>query len=124
MHRRPNLSIEHEVMVSKIAERLNLTGIKCYIFDRPNGPDIVAYHGLARIAIEYETGRKAIEESKAMIESRADKFDRVIVIVNETHLPYYQKTMEGCEFIGSSAIPDIAKAIGIDTQKINPKIVP
>ncbi len=89
MEKRPNISAEHEVMVAKIYGALREQGVGCYIFDRAGGPDIVAYGGGRRIAIEYETGRKSVEESMGMFGSRAG-YSGIIVIVNDLARAAYE----------------------------------
>ncbi|MCL4373718.1 MAG: DUF87 domain-containing protein [Candidatus Marsarchaeota archaeon] len=79
------LSIEHEVRIRKIAEKLQRCGIECRINTSYKGPDIVA----RAVAIEYETGLKSIDSTKRMVASRSG-FRKTIVIVNDTRAEAYK----------------------------------
>ena len=91
--RKSNQSAEHAVMVKKIAENAASSGIWCRIYNNSNGPDLVAYYGGKRIAIEYETGRKSIMDSTRMITSRKNAFAKTVVIVNDSHIDEYRKAV-------------------------------
>ena len=95
MKPRPNLSVEHEVMVTKIQEILRASGISSFVFDRSGGPDIVAFGRAGRTAVEYETGRKEISESLAMVRSRKPEFAKTVVAVNDKKLAEYRRALEG-----------------------------
>lgn len=83
--RRSVPGLEHEVMVMKMHGLLSDSGIKNYVHDRANGPDLVAFDNRGRkVAIEYETGLKNIEESANMISGRLGEYARVIVVTRDT----------------------------------------
>ena len=94
MQRNPSLSIEHEVRVMQISESLRKHGIRHYVIDNSNGPDMLAYVNDKRIAIEYETGRKNVKETAAMLKSRESKYDSVVVFVNDGAYPFYRNNFE------------------------------
>ncbi len=98
--RKSNQSAEHAVMVKKIAESAALSGLWCRIYNNSNGPDLIAYSRGRRVAIEYETGRKAIGDSIRMIASRNRSFARTIVVVNDSHVEEYR-----------SALPNVARVV-------------
>lgn len=104
MHEKQNISIEHEVLVSKLSQMLKIAGITHHIHDKMYGPDIVAYYSGKKIAIEYETGRKNMEESRKMIESRAKNFSKVIIVVNENFRDRYEHAFPECDVIGAKNI--------------------
>jgi hypothetical protein len=93
MARNRSLSIEHEVYVTKISESLSEHGISNQIIDNSHGPDLIAYSNGGRIAIEYETGRKNIEETVPMLNSRLADFGKVIVFVNDAYADFYAKNI-------------------------------
>jgi hypothetical protein len=93
MKRRSNPGVEHEVMVGKIQSVLQAGGVKSYIYDRACGPDLVAYSGADKVAIEYETGSKVIHDSIRMVKKRLEKYERVIVVVNDRVLDRYRKLL-------------------------------
>ncbi len=103
-----NPGIEHEVMVNKIFEELKRCKIRSYIYDKANGPDIVAYCAKGKIAIEYESGKKNMNSTQEMVQSRSE-FYKVVVVVNDI---YYEKaklalSQTGCIMVKSSNIPKI-----------------
>jgi energy-coupling factor transporter ATP-binding protein EcfA2 len=87
-------SIEHEVWVRKIRDYVSSLGHKVFIFNAPNGPDVITYVEGSKFAIEYETGKKDMYSTKLMIRSRKAKFIRTIVIVNDDFYEYYRKNLE------------------------------
>jgi hypothetical protein len=93
MARNGPASAEHEVCVIKIKEELDRSGINNAIIDNSNGPDIVAYANGKKIAIEYETGRKSINETIAMLEARLKDYDEIIVLVNDAHYEFYKASV-------------------------------
>jgi hypothetical protein len=95
MARNGSASIEHEVYVTKISEYLTKRGIKNAIIDNSRGPDLVAYLNGDRVAIEYETGRKLIEETVSMLNSRLRDYGKVLVLVNDDHADAYLKSLSG-----------------------------
>ncbi len=98
----PLYSAEHEVYVWLLSRLLSDNKINNYIYDRANGPDIRAYANGARIAIEYETGKNAMDAAARMIEKRRTKFDRVIVVVNDAHFERYAKTLSVVQVLRAS----------------------
>ncbi|MDE1869326.1 MAG: ATP-binding protein [Candidatus Micrarchaeota archaeon] len=88
---RPNvsLSIEHEAYVTKISKLLTENHISNAIVDNRNGPDIVAYLAGKKIAIEYETGKKALPSTIKMLEVRRNEYSKIIVVVNDTAFKFY-----------------------------------
>jgi DNA helicase HerA-like ATPase len=84
-----SLSIEHEVWVTKISRLLILTGIKNNIIDNSNGPDISAIINDRKIAIEYETGSKSLNETAKMLISRVANYDDIIIVTKEPLLQHY-----------------------------------
>jgi hypothetical protein len=111
--RKANPGVEHEVMVSKINGILQTSGISSYIYDRANGPDIVAYGKEGKVAIEYETGSKNLEESLAMFRSRAKEYAKTIVVVREGETERYRKALEGgsASVLGASDISSLPALI-------------
>lgn len=94
MRRNPSLSIEHEVRVRLISESLQRQGIRNYVIDNSNGPDILALIDGRRVAIEYETGRKSARETASMLKSREARYDSVLVFVNEDAYQFYRNNFE------------------------------
>ena len=87
------VSIEHEVCVRKIHELLERSEIRNYVTGG-KGPDIVALCNDGKIAVEYETGRKKLKESAAMIESRRKEYDRVVIFANSKAYRFYKNYFE------------------------------
>ncbi len=104
MRKKGNLGIEHEVYVRKISDLLAQNQIKHRIIDNSKGPDISAYFKGRRIAIEYETGKKHILMTLAMVKNRREVFDDVVVIVNDSYLPKYKRILEGFTIISSNEL--------------------
>ena len=90
MAKRLGLSVEHETMVLKIHELLDENRIANRASSGP-GPDIEAYINGRAIPIEYETGRKGLGETKAMLESRINEYGHAMVVVNPCSNKLYQK---------------------------------
>lgn len=84
------LSVEHEVMVGKISAFLKSSGIRNWVNHTGRGPDIVAYYDGKRIAVEYETGRKNIEETSNMLKGRSRSYDFTLVVVNDGFYDNYK----------------------------------
>ncbi len=94
-------SAEHDISVNIISKHLTALGVKNRIYNSSYGPDIVAFYGGRRIAIEYETGSKSIESSARMIESRSRDYFKTIVVTNDAVLGRYAgigHPMSFCEF--------------------------
>ncbi len=95
-------SAEHDLMVSLISRKLAARGIRNEIRNTSYGPDIVAYTSQGSIAIEYETGRKSMPDTIAMLKSRKSRYSMVVVIVNDEHYPRYTG-IEGIELASASS---------------------
>jgi hypothetical protein len=89
MRRRPGLSIAHEVHVEKIAAELSAGGFDHAILGGASRPDLWARISGKRIAIEYETGRKSVEESAKMFISRFTRYDIVVAVVKDEAMAGY-----------------------------------
>jgi len=94
MYHNKALSIEHEVNVRIISELLETNKINHKIVDNSEGPDIIAYVHGKKFAIEYETGRKPLNQTVDMIKSRQNNFQLVIIIVNEQASSFYKNYFE------------------------------
>ncbi len=88
-------SIEHEVMIRKIFEELNASGIKTIIIDNAHGPDLVAYVEGRKIAIEYETGKKSVASTAKMISQRSKDYLCVLIVVDERIFHFYSSYFDG-----------------------------
>ena len=113
MRRNPSLSIEHEVMVMRISAELHISGVFNYIMDNSIGPDIVVRAAGGRIAVEYETGRKSIRSTAAMLKAREAKYDAIILIVNESAFGFYRSNFAGgkVSVLSSSDVKLVAGAV-------------
>jgi energy-coupling factor transporter ATP-binding protein EcfA2 len=89
-----SVSIEHEVLLIKILKSLRAGEISCHM-NLGGGPDIIAYLGKERIAIEYETGKKNIEKTSIMLKERQKLFRKTIVIVNNDAYKFYKEYFGG-----------------------------
>ncbi|MGA3020698.1 MAG: ATP-binding protein [Candidatus Micrarchaeales archaeon] len=76
----PRNSAEHDIMVNLISRHLANNGIRNRIYNNAYGPDIIAFKGRERYAVEYETGLKDDKETQRMLESRIPKYQGVIVV--------------------------------------------
>jgi energy-coupling factor transporter ATP-binding protein EcfA2 len=113
MKKNSSLSIEHEVMVKKIFEELDSNGIKAIIMDNSRGPDVIAYMKGKRVAIEYETGRKSISSTSAMIKKRLDEYALVVIVVNEVAADFYRNYFEGerVKVLSAFRLSDLGKVL-------------
>lgn len=82
-------SPEHDICVALISSVLKECGIRNYIYNKAYGPDIIAFYNGKRIAVEYETGKKDIEKSVAMLRSRMKEYDDVLLIANNKAVDEY-----------------------------------
>ncbi len=89
-----SLSVEHEVLVRKIALRLSDLGISNVIRDGPYSPDLVVHYNGWKIAVEYETGKKHMHASMQMFADRGRVYDSVLVVVNDKYFKRYKKFFE------------------------------
>ncbi|MDE1851752.1 MAG: ATP-binding protein [Candidatus Micrarchaeota archaeon] len=85
----PRNSPEHEIRVRVMARYLKEQGVQCAVYDSAYGPDIMVRTG-KRIAVEYETGMKRLEDTARMIEGRKAKYDSIVVVVNDLHADRYK----------------------------------
>ncbi|MGC9157314.1 MAG: ATP-binding protein [Candidatus Micrarchaeia archaeon] len=100
-------SAEHDIMLELIRRKLESQGIRAEIRNRAYEPDIVAWKEGEQIAIEYETGKKAVMETAKMLENRLGTFGKVIVIVSDNAQDFAKGL---AEIAGSKAIVMTAKA--------------
>ena len=95
---------EHEIMVNIISNHLSRNKVGNKIYNTSYAPDIIARIKGQRIAIEYETGKKTIQESKEMLEKRSARFNKVIVIVNDLASSRYENIgIENVKVVKASA---------------------
>ncbi len=78
----PRNSAEHDISVYLISRYLGEHGVANRVYNNSYGPDVIAYRGGKRIAIEYETGSKKSESTERMLAERRRKFDSVLVLGN------------------------------------------
>lgn len=107
MQKRGNVGIEHEVYVRKISDLLAEHKIKHRIIDNPNGPDILAYFKEKRIAIEYETGKKHILMTLDMLRRRKNKFENIVVVVNDFYFEKYKNKLKDFTIISCKDIKNL-----------------
>ncbi len=108
---KPNPGLEHEVMLLKIAGRLHELGVKYYVMDNPNNPDIAINYKGMRIALEYETSKKNLNETSGMLSRRLSAYDAVIVVTNAQG---YGKYKWMADSLGSKIHVHLFKEIGLD----------
>ena len=118
-------SAEHKVCVHKIHEMLDGQGIRNFITSGSKGPDIVAHCNIGEVAIEYETGRKKLSESAAMIRSRCGRYASVVVFANSGAYRFYKNYFENSDVrvldIGEDAVDaallEVFRLSGVETLK-------
>ncbi|MEM3240923.1 MAG: DUF87 domain-containing protein [Candidatus Micrarchaeaceae archaeon] len=88
-------SAEHDIMLELIAKHIRSKGISCKVLNRAYAPDIVAYENGKEVAIEYETGKKQLDDTKQMLEKRKGNYAKTIVIVNNSALERYKALENG-----------------------------
>ena len=87
---RGGLSIQHEVYVRKISDGLKQLGVPNVItVNGTNKPDIIAFARGWKAAIEYETGSKAVSDTKDMLARRSLAYKKVFVFVADEHYDRY-----------------------------------
>lgn len=113
MHHNASLSLEHEIWVARISEAIGRAGIENRVIDNSNGPDISVSTGNRRIAIEYETGRKAMESTSKMITSRFGQYSQVIVVTRPELVGYYRDCIKEKEVlvIGTDTVGTLAATL-------------
>ena len=109
----PRNSAEHDIYVALISRYLTHAGIKNNIYNRSNGPDIIAFYGNEKAAVEYETGSKSSDETIKMVENRLKHYKRVIFVVSDQAYGRYAKikdvhVIKASEF-DSGALADIIR---------------
>ncbi|MEM0201052.1 MAG: ATP-binding protein [Candidatus Micrarchaeaceae archaeon] len=82
---------EHDITIHIIKKHLEKLEFKPLIYNKAYGPDLSLETSNKKIAIEYETGLKNLNESIKMFEERLKLFDDVIVICNEKKLLVYNQ---------------------------------
>lgn len=87
----PHNSAEHDICVNLISRHLSKIGVRNRIYNSSYGPDIIANFNRRSIAVEYETGLKAIEETGKMLEKRSKYYSKIVVVVNDGHYDSYAK---------------------------------
>jgi hypothetical protein len=107
MKKNPSKSLEHELNVRKISDKLSGLGIRHYIVNNSSGPDIVAHINGKKTAIEYETGRKSAASTARMLASRAEEFGATIVFVNDNAAAFYKSyfSNENVKVLSISELP-------------------
>ena len=114
MKKNRSKSIEHEVNVMRISERLSWLGISHYIMNNSKGPDLVAYVNGRKTAIEYETGRKGAASTARMLAARAKGYERVMVLVNSEAAEFYRNNFAS----GNISVSDISSLATMDWAEI------
>ncbi len=112
MRKNPSRSIEHELHVRKISERLSELGIRHYVMNNSMGPDVVAYINGKKTAIEYETGRKSAQSTSRMLAARAKEYGSVIVFVNANAAKFYKDAF-GSDAVSVFRADEIANAFAV-----------
>lgn len=97
----PMNSPEHDLFVNLMSKKLSNMGIMNEVYNSSYGPDIIAYSRSGRIAYEYETGSKDIEQTRKMIEYRKKAFERVVVVVDDNQEARYRE-LNGIELVRRS----------------------
>ena len=114
MKKNRSKSIEHEVNVMRISERLSWLGISHYIMNNSKGPDLVAYVNGRKTAIEYETGRKGAASTARMLAARGKGYERVMVLVNSEAAEFYRNNFAS----GNISVSDISSLATMDWAEI------
>ena len=81
----PRNSAEHDITLRLISKKLHGSGISNEIYDSSYGPDIIAYKKGLRIAIEYETGKKNVEDTASMLDRRKKTYPKIILVANDEY---------------------------------------
>jgi hypothetical protein len=88
----PHNSAEHDICVNAISRYLSGIGVPNRVYDSSYGPDVIANFNRRKIAVEYETGLKSIEDTKAMLAKRSKYYQKIIVVVNDRAYENYRKS--------------------------------
>ncbi|MGI0141935.1 MAG: ATP-binding protein [Candidatus Micrarchaeales archaeon] len=108
----PRNSAEHDINVCLISKHLAVCGRRNVIYNNSYGPDVIAFVGTKKIAVEYETGMNDFAQAKKMIEGRKSKFSEVIVVANESCHERYKEIggitlLKPYEFFSSANLPAV-----------------
>ncbi|MEM3127188.1 MAG: ATP-binding protein, partial [Candidatus Woesearchaeota archaeon] len=98
----PRKSLEHNVYVKLLSEKLTQARINHTVLDGAYSPDLEFVHNDQRIAVEYETGKKFYDEDIIKMLKRRNEFDRIIVVVKPEDYKRYSKIckkIKNCEAI-------------------------
>ncbi len=85
----PKNTPEHEVCVGILKRHLESLGIRCIVYNSSYGPDVIAFEGRERIAVEYETGSKSRESTEKMLAYRNRIYPKVLMVVNDVVIGAY-----------------------------------
>ncbi len=77
----PKNSPEHDICVDIIKAHLESNGIRAEVHNKANGPDVIAYVDVVKIAMEYETGTKGAVELAEML-TRISGYASAVVVTN------------------------------------------
>ena len=111
---KPNPGLEHETMLLKIQEKLIGMGVKSYILDNAANPDMVMRIENKRVALEYETGKKGVGETRGMLSRRMVKYDAVLIVTNEQS---YKKYVDIAKGLGNNIHVCLYNGINADLLK-------
>ncbi|MDE1834862.1 MAG: ATP-binding protein [Candidatus Micrarchaeota archaeon] len=107
----PRNSAEHDICVSIINRHLGTWKIYNKIYNSSYGPDVIAFASGRKIAIEYETGMKNINDTKEMLNKRLLYYPMVIVVVNDRFHGVYSESFPTLNIVKFSEIDDVCKTI-------------
>ena len=107
----PRNSAEHDVVVNLISRRLSESRIGNTVYNSSYGPDLVAYVGGKKTAVEYETGTKSRADTTRMLEGRKKRYAKVLLVVNDSLRGSYDgldgiEVRTASEFLGTD-VPDV-----------------
>lgn len=83
-------SAEHDIRVGVISRCLSENDVPNRIYNSSYGPDIIVNWRGRKIAVEYETGTKSIDDTKRMLAFRMGSYQRILVLVNSSCIRQYQ----------------------------------
>ncbi len=106
----PRNSAEHDICVELISRALERAGIANKIYNSSYGPDIIAYKNGDKIAVEYETGSKNIEDTKKMLLGRNGKYSKALVVVNDEKIKSYMLLRN--DFVEVKSASEFFKSVG------------
>jgi hypothetical protein len=88
---KPRNSAEHDIMVNIISRRLTELGVSNRVYNGPAGPDVIGYIGKAKVAFEYETGKREFARAVSMLSERQAGYDRVVVVASDSAAGRYRE---------------------------------